>query len=92
MNLKANTDPRFPFSDYVGFSGTDGQCVGDGILHTICRSRTMDLGRILRFMHAKNHFSDTLLNCVIFLSGSEQRGKLQTLAGTDGQFTNPKHK
>jgi hypothetical protein len=24
--------------------GTDGQCVGDRILHTICCSRTMDLG------------------------------------------------
>ncbi len=37
------------------------QCVGDRILHTIACSRTMDLwAGTLRFMHAKNHFSDTL--------------------------------
>jgi hypothetical protein len=40
--------------------GVVPQCVGDRILHTICCNRTIRLGCILRFMHANNHFSDTL--------------------------------
>ena len=45
------------------FRATDGQCVGDRILHTICCSRTMDLGlHITVHARKKNHFSDTLRN------------------------------
>jgi hypothetical protein len=36
--------PHLSQSGGQSLAGTDGQCVGDRILHTICCSRTMDLG------------------------------------------------
>jgi hypothetical protein len=55
---------RHSFSVYVrtgretrrGVSWTDGQCVGDRILHTICCSRTMDLGLHIAVHACKKSF------------------------------------